>query len=254
MNALIVEDETLSARRLRTLLGEIDPSITVERLLDSVESAIAWLTKNPQPSLLFLDIRLSDGLSFEIFKRVDVRCPVIFTTAHDEYALQAFKVNSVDYLLKPVDKEELRRSLRKLEELRHRDVGGPNGAIENLLRSMEAMSKQYKSRFLVKAGQTLITVFDKDVAYFVSDRKLTFLVARDGRKLAMDEPLDELESELRPHEFFRLNRQCIAGVSSIASVHTFFNGRLKIDLKPPAGHEVIVSRDRVRAFKAWLNE
>lgn len=254
MNAVIIEDEGLSARQLKNLLGDIDPSLNVEGILESIETSVKWLKTHRHPSVIFMDIQLSDGLSFEIFKHVDVHCPVIFTTAYDEYAVKAFRVNSVDYLLKPIEKEALRQSLQKLEELKWQYLGGPDGAVEKLLHSLDETQRIHKSRFLIKSGQTLITVFDKDIAYFLSDRKLTFLVTRDGKRYGMDKSLEELTSQLDPHNFFRLNRRFIASVNSIESVHAFFNDRLKVRLKPSTDHEVLVSRENVKSFKMWLDD
>jgi two-component system, LytTR family, response regulator LytT len=253
MNAVILEDEELSARRLSNLLTEIDSSLKIEQTLESVETAVKWLKTHPHPSVIFMDIQLSDGLSFEIFKLVDIYCPVIFTTAYDEYALKAFKVNSIDYLLKPVDKEELTQSLHKLDEIKWQYLGGHESAVEKLLHNLDETKRVYKSRFLIKNGQNLITIFDKDAAYFLTDRKLTFLVTWNGKKHPLNESLEELEEKLDARSFFRLNRQYIVSVNSIESVHTFFNYRLKVFLKPQTDKEVIVSRKHVKAFKAWLN-
>jgi two-component system LytT family response regulator len=202
-----------------------------------------------------MDVQLSDGLSFEIFKHVKVNCPVVFTTAYDEYALQAFKVNSIDYLLKPVDKAELMKSLHKFDALRRQYSGDLNqSAMVALLDTLKITSSKYRTRFLIKLGQSMITVFEKDVAYFLSERKLTFLVTHNGKKHMMDEPHDELEGQLNPREFFRLNRQFIASVGSIAAIHKWFNGKLKLQLKPTSEHEVTVSREKAKAFREWLNQ
>lgn len=254
MNAIIIEDEPLSARRLKNLLTDINPLIKVENILDSIETSVRWLIKYPHPSLIFMDIQLSDGLCFEIFKRVVIRTPVIFTTAYDEYALDAFKVNSIDYLLKPIDKDELKRSLQKFEEMRNQYRGVPDVLIDKLLSALEGDPRLYKSRFLLKSGQSMVTVFDKDIAYFVSDRKLTFLVTYDGKKHPMDETLEELERQVNPREFFRVNRQFLASIESIVSVHKYFNGKLKLHIKPPTDLEVIVSREKMKTFKNWLGK
>ncbi|MCC6395739.1 MAG: response regulator transcription factor [Bacteroidetes bacterium] len=255
MRVVIIEDEPLIARKLASLLTECDASIGVEASLESIEASVKWLEDHPLPDLLFVDIQLSDGLCFEIFKRVDVRCPVIFTTAYDEYMLQAFKVNSIDYLLKPVSKEDLSQSLRKYRQLKESYAeGAARKELGALLETLTQTAPRYKSRFVVKAGQGWITIFEKDIAYFMSDRKLTFLVTREGKRHVMDESLDDLESQLHPHEFFRVNRQCIANAGSIAAVHAFFNGKLKLLLKPQTEEEVLVSRKRAPAFKKWLDQ
>ena len=254
MNTIIIEDESLSARRLKSLLAEIDPFIIVEQILDSIDVSVNWLRKNQHPTIIFMDVQLSDGLCFEIFKQVDVHVPVIFTTAYDEYALQAFKVNSIDYLLKPIDEDDLRRSLQKLNGLKRQQLEGLGNKIERLLHSLEENSRSYKTRFLVKSGQVLLTIFDKDIAYFVSDRKLTIIITYDGKKHPIDETLEELEDQIDPSNFFRVNRQLIASINSIASVHKFFNGKLKLQLNPPSEYKMTVSREKVKAFKEWLNQ
>ncbi len=255
MRVAIIEDEPLTAKKLGSLLAECDPSIVVEASLESIEASVKWLVEHPLPDLLFMDIQLSDGLCFEIFRRVDLKCPVIFTTAYDEYTLQAFKVNSIDYLLKPVGKEDLSQSLRKYRLLRESYAEGTaRKELGTLLETLTQTRPRYKSRFVVKTGQAWITIFEKDIAYFMSDRKLTFLVTHEGKRHVMDESLDDLESQLHPHEFFRVNRQCIANAGSIAAVHAFFNGKLKILLKPQTEEEVLVSRKRAPAFKKWLDQ
>lgn len=202
-----------------------------------------------------MDIQLSDGLSFEIFKHVDVNCPVIFTTAYDEYALQAFKVNSIDYLLKPINKEDLAKSLQKWEQLKQQFSGSiDSSVVENLLVHLSKEQQRYKSRFLLKSGQAYTSISVDNVAYFFSDRKLTFLMTHGGKKFIIDEPLEKLEKQLDPYRFFRLNRSFLASLDSIASVHKFFNGKLKIDLRPYIDNKVLVSREKVTAFKQWLDQ
>jgi DNA-binding LytR/AlgR family response regulator len=255
MRILLIEDESLSARKLQRLLEDIDPSLVVEGALESIEASVRWLATHPQPDLIFMDIQLSDGLSFEIFKQIPVRCPVIFTTAFDEYALQAFKVNGIAYLLKPINKEELSAALQKLEALKLQFSGSINNAVaEALLSTLKKDQHSYKSRFLLKSGQSWITILASEIAYFHSDQKLTFLITREGKKHSVDESLEELEEHLNPHEFFRLNRQFIASVGSIASIQQFFSGKLKLHLKPAASDEVIVSREKAGPFKKWLNQ
>ncbi len=255
LRILVIEDEPRTARTLIQLLVECDPTIVVENCLESIEASVTWLKEHTVPDLIFMDIQLSDGLCFAIFNRCEVACPVIFTTAYDEYALQAFTVNSIDYLLKPVSREDLVRSLKKFEFLRQRYGGGIDPkTLDALMETMQQAKPQYKSRFVVKSGQGWITIFENQVAYFLSDRKLTFLVARDGRKHVVDESLEELETLLHPHEFFRVNRHCIASVGAIVAVQTFFNGGLKLELKPQAEEEILVSRKKAAAFKKWLDQ
>jgi DNA-binding LytR/AlgR family response regulator len=255
MKILIVEDESHSARKLKKLLEEIDPSIKIETCLESIEASVLWLKNHLQPDLIFMDIQLSDGISLEIFKQISINCPVIFTTAYDEYALQAFKVNSIDYLLKPIDKAELVKSLQKFDTLSHQNYRSfEQSTREILFNSLKRNSVQHKARFLIKSGQGWTTIVIDDIAYFLSDRKVTFLVTHAGKKYIMNEALDELERQLNPYEFFRLNRQFIASVKSIAVIQKFFNGKLKLQLKPASEQEVIVGREKAKAFKEWLNQ
>jgi DNA-binding LytR/AlgR family response regulator len=253
MNAVILEDEKSSAQRLSNLLLETDSSIKIEKIFRSVKTAVQWFKTHPGPSVIFMDIQLSDGLSFDIFKQVEMWCPVIFTTTSGEFAPKAFKLNSIDYLLKPVNREELEQSLHKLKKVKWQYMNGREGEIEKLLQTLDDTKRAFKSRFLIKNGHNLITIFDKDAAYFVTDRKLTFLCNLDGKMHPLNASLENLETKLDPHCFFRLNRQYIASVNSIESVHPFLNYRFKVYLKPSTEGEVIVSRKNAKLFKKWLN-
>ena len=254
MNIIIIEDETPAARRLEKMVLQIDPNITVIAKLDSIEGAVNWFKNNPQPDLVLLDIELADGQSFEIFNLITVTAPVIFTTAYDAFALKAFQVNSIDYLLKPIEEELLRKALDKFAKLKNQLKGGETVSleIEKLVRTL-ALQKQFKSRFLVKQGEKLISIDVDQIAYCMSEEKLSFLVTHEGKKYVMDDTLDVLEGQLDYKIFFRLNRQFIAHIKSIHSINTYFNGKLKLSLKPDAKEEVIVSRDKAPYFKEWLN-
>lgn len=258
MNLLIIEDEPLAARQLQTMVLDHDPTVTVLDILDSVETSVGWFQSHPQPDLLLADIELVDGQSFDIFARVPVKCPVIFTTAYDEYALKAFQVHSVDYLLKPIDEVALRRSLAKFGELQQR-YGASHTALD--LRDLLATLRQsppgapdFRDRFLLKQGARLVPVEVTDMAYFFTRERLTFVQTWDGRTLLMDYTLDELTGKLNPKQFFRANRQFILNVKAVGRVHLHFNGRLKLDLNPPIDEEVFISRDRAGEFRTWLGE
>jgi two-component system, LytTR family, response regulator LytT len=254
MNVLIIEDEIVSARRLEKMLKGLIPDLRILALLESVGQSVRWFKDNPPPELIFMDIQLSDGSSFDIFSQVEITSPVIFITAYDEYALQAFKVNSIDYLLKPIDKNELAQSLEKLHRLLQFKSYVSQPEMAQLINSLREAKPNYKTRFLVKAGQTFITIFTPEIAYFFADHKVSYLVTREGKKHLIDQTLEELEDQLDPKVFFRLNRQFIAAVHAITKLHNYFNRKLKVELNPPTDIEVLVSREKSPDFKTWLNE
>ncbi|MFK7932092.1 MAG: LytR/AlgR family response regulator transcription factor [Saprospiraceae bacterium] len=250
MKILIIEDEFHAARRLEKLVRELQPNAEILGNIDSVEDAVDWFGKHPQPDLLFMDIQLADGLSFDIFKRTQVTAPVIFTTAFDEYALKAFKTNSVDYLLKPIDQEELERALDKFNALYRADYDTTK--IDNLLQSLH--KKDYAERFLIKSGEQFLTIPVADIAYVFSESSLTFIRTQNNKKYLLDYTLDEVQQRLNPTNFYRINRKMVVRVAAIGKIHTYFNSRLKLELIPKMNDEVVVSRERVKAFKAWLGE
>jgi two-component system response regulator LytT len=253
MKVLILEDEALSAKRASQLLIEIDPAIEVADILDSVEDAAEWLGKNPEPDLMLLDIHLSDGLCFDLFENVTVKCPVIFTTAYDQYALQAFKINSIDYLLKPLDKGDLTRAMDKYKSLTHGKYGISATDIEKLKSTIEMLTKKYKNRFLVRFGDTILFKNIEEVAYFYADDKLVYMVTNEGKKYLMDNNLESLEEILDPMMFFRVNRKVIAKIESIQKVKTLLSSRLQVFLKPAFNQDVFVSKYRSHDFKSWLD-
>jgi two-component system LytT family response regulator len=254
MKLLIIEDELPAARRVKNLIAEIDATIEVLEVIDSVESAVKWLRNYQRPDLILMDIQLADGLSFEIFDRITIQSPVIFTTAYDEYALRAFKVNSIDYLLKPIDKAELTQSITKFRNIKAQFADtAPNSLnIENLLTSLKLSQKEYKTRFLVKLGDRLVPILIEDVAYFQAEEKIVLLVTQDNKRYAVDFTLDALDSQLNPSLFYRINRKFIAHFHSIKHIHTYYNGKLKIQLLPEVKEEVTVSREKSGDFKEWL--
>lgn len=253
MRVLILEDEALSAKRASQLLREFDPTIEVADILESIEEGVSWLSKNPEPDLLLLDIHLSDGLCFRIFERITVNSPVIFTTAYDQYALQAFKVNSIDYLLKPLDKTELQNALIKYRNLNAARGGISLADIRKIEENMLSFSKKYKHRFLVKYADTILYKNIEEVAYFYADDKVVFLVTLEGRKYLIDYNLESLEELLDPHLFFRINRKIIARIQSIQKVKTLLSSRLQVFLKPAFEQNTFVSRERSPDFKIWLD-
>ncbi len=256
MNILIVEDEELTARKLQRLVLEVEPTAVILAILTSIEDTIAWLKAHVAPDLILLDIELADGQSFEIFNHVTVQSPVIFTTAYDEFALKAFKVNSIDYLLKPIKAEELTRALNKLSYLKETFLKEPSEiqrSIKKLLSNMTP-TPVYRERFLIKQGQKMFSLTTKEIAYFYTRNKMSFAKSLDGRDYLVDYTLDEIFGELNPRHFFRLNRQIIASANAIEKVHLYFNSKLKIQLTPVFDEEVIVGREKASDFKTWLGE
>ncbi|GAB2578753.1 LytR/AlgR family response regulator transcription factor [Spirosoma areae] len=254
MKALIIEDEYPAAERLEKLIRKVDPSLEIVGVLESVEAAKRWFATGQPVDLIFSDIQLSDGLSFQIFESFPAHSPIIFTTSYDEYAIKAFRVKSIDYLLKPIKLPELTDAIRKYESFRQ-DFSPQAYAkkVESLLDSLEMSRRTHKTRFLVRNGEQLIPVAQEQVAYFYTANELACLVGRDGRQFLVDYSLEELETLVDPQHFFRLNRQFIAQVTAIQKIHTYFNGKLKVELRPDTAQEVLVSREKAPAFKAWLD-
>jgi DNA-binding LytR/AlgR family response regulator len=252
MTVLILEDETLAAERIQNLLQEIDRQIAVVGHLKSIEAAVTWLTDHPHPDLILSDIRLLDGLCFEIFEQVTVNVPVIFTTAYDQYAIKAFEVNSIDYLLKPVHVEKLKNALEKVNRLT--STAATPVAYHELLKLLQSPRQEYKTRFMVRLGSRIIAVPVEKVAYFFSENKLTFLITTDQKRYPLDQPLDELIEVLDPKLFFRANRQFIVTFPSIAEIHPYFKGRMKLQLSPAAAEEVVISAERTPEFKKWIDQ
>lgn len=250
MNIIIIEDEKPAARLLQRKVAKL--GLAVNQLLHSVEEAINWFTNNEHPDLIFLDIQLSDGLSFEIFEQVDIKSAVIFTTAYDEYALRAFKLNSIDYLLKPIDEEELETAINKFKS---RNQSIPNLSIDfDMIKQMFAnpLEKIYKKRFIIKIGEHLKMIPIEEVECFFSENKGTYLHTKDNRDYLLTCTLEQLETELDPATFFRVNRKFIIPLETIKDIVAYSNSRLKIILPTYKADEVIVSREKVTEFKTWL--
>ncbi len=251
MKILIVEDEPLAAAQLAALIAGIVPDAKILAVCDTIESTLKWLSGNEAPDLAFFDIHLGDGISFEIFKRAELQIPVIFTTAYDQYALQAFKVNSIDYLLKPIDKTELASALHKFELL-HQTTSAKitPQLIQNLISSIG--KPEYKKRFLVKIGTHLRSIDTESVSYFYSYQKGTFLKSDDGRNYLLDQTLETIEQLVDPDKFFRINRKYLVSLSSIIDVISYSNSRFKLKVKDQEEDDFLVAREKVKLFKDWL--
>ncbi|GAB5525822.1 MAG: LytTR family DNA-binding domain-containing protein [Roseivirga sp.] len=253
MNVLIFEDEKLASERLIELLKELRPSMEVVGSVKSVEAAVLWLENNDQPDLIISDIQLLDGTSFEIFSQVQVACPVIFTTAYDQYAIKAFEVNSVDYLLKPIGQDKLEAALVKFEA--KAGSGTASGFdIEQIRSLLGSSTPEYKSRFLVKVGQRIRAIPIEKVAYFFSRDKLTYIVTFENQKYPIDQTLEELEGLINPKDFFRVNRKFVVHFNSVADIHPYFKGRVKLGLSPQIEEEIVVSSEKTPVFKRWLDQ
>ena len=250
MQVVIIEDETPAANRLRKLLQDISSDIDVIQQLDSVESAVKYLQPAKHIDLIFMDIQLADGLSFDIFQQVTITTPVIFTTAFDQYTLKAFKVNSIDYLLKPIDEAELKNAVLKYRQLYPKQGNDFSEKILKVMREMNAAV--YAERLLIKRGQQLSYLKTTTTAYCYADGKLCYAVDFSSNKYLLETNLSQLEEQLQPKQFFRVNRNLLVNIESIVRVHTWLGGRLKLELSLAAHTETIVSRERVSGFKSWL--
>ena len=252
MKVLIIEDEQPAALQLKKILTQADPSVSVIEIIDSVESSVKWLRTFPAPDAIFMDIQIADGLSFDIFNHVDIAAPVVFTTAFDQYAIKAFKVNAVDYLLKPIDEDELGEVLDKLKKRKAANALPIDNSVflKNLLQDFS--KKDYKKRFLIKAGQNLTTVETDDIAYFFSEEGVCQFFQFSNKKHIVEHTLDELELLLNPKDFFRINRKIFVNIKAIQKISPHFNSRLKLSLTPQYRDEILVARERVNDFKAWL--
>lgn len=256
MNILIIEDESATARRLQKLLVEINPSIHVLAILESVSLTVNWLRLHGEPDLMFMDVNLSDGSSFGIFKEIEVNCPVIFTTAYDQYAIQAFKVNSIDYLLKPINKDSLADSLNKYQKLQHKSdeskIDIARIDITKLAVALGIQKPEYMKRLIVRYGEVIKAIEIKDVAYFYSDEKIVFMTLKEGKTYPVDFTLDHLETRIDPELFFRINRKFLISYHAIDKMISYSKSRIKITLNPPCTLEVISSTERSGEFKDWL--
>lgn len=247
---LIIEDEIAASKRLQKLLTELMPDAEIAGMLVSIESAVNWFNNNSQPDLMFADIHLADGSSFEIFRKTKIDCPVIFITAYDQHALEAFKHNSIHYLLKPIKKDELSEAIMRFRKMQAANATS-NVDFEKMLASLKQRAV-YKERFIIRFGEHIKTIETQDIAYFYTENKANYAVMKDGKRYPVDHNLDELEQLINPKNFFRINRQFIIGYNSITEMVSYSKSRVLIRLNPPSKFETIVSTERSSSFKAWL--
>lgn len=255
MKVLIVEDEPYAQNELKRLLAKVSAGVTVLECIDSIEDTVHWLKSNPAPDLLFLDIQLSDGLSFEIFNLIEIKTPVIFTTAYDEYAIKAFQVNSIDYLLKPIKLENLQQAIDKFESLTLQFGNSGKGInIEQIQQLLEIHRPVYKSRFIAKVGDQIRHVELDQVAFFMAEDNEVMLVTKDNNRYIIDYTLDQLVGSLNPDDFFRINRSYIITPTSISKISKYFNSRLHLELIPKTEDTVLISRVKVPEFLDWMDK
>lgn len=247
MKTLIVEDEVMAAHALRKLLGEVSPEAEVMGVIETIEESIEWLENNDMPDLIFMDIHLADGSSFSIFEKVDVTCPVIFTTAYDEYALKAFEVNSIAYLLKPINKKDLRQAMEKYKTL----VVG-NAQMKKFMTQMEPSQKHYRSCFLMPERDKLVPLLVSNIAYVYIESKTVKMITYDHKCYYMNLTLDDLMDLLNPEMFFRANRQFIIARSAIKDISVWFGSKLSINLSVEVPEKIIISKAKVSEFKSWF--
>jgi DNA-binding LytR/AlgR family response regulator len=249
MTVLIIEDETRAAARIEKLILKLVPGAEIKRKIDTVRDAVNYFQSNPEPDLVFADIQLADGLSFEIFKKVKIGCPVIFTTAYDQYAIEAFNTNGIDYLLKPVEEKRLAQALEKLRNL----TTAPDlDKILKILIEKPAPGKRYKNRFIVRVGEQIKTFSAHEIVAFYSFDRATFLHSGGGNNYIVGYALDQLENLLHPEQFFRVNRKYILNIEACKRIYAWTNSRLKIEV-PGLDEDIVVARERVSDFKAWLD-
>lgn len=252
VKAVIVEDEFVAAQSLQRLIASTDENIEVLTTLQSVEESVEWFSLNPAPDLVFMDIHLADGYSFAIFDKVKIECPIIFTTAYDEYSLKAFEVNSIDYLLKPINKKDLERALNKLKSFS--SPANNSDLVAQIMESLNISKTAYKSHFLIPHKDKLIPVATEKIAYIYSEYKMAKITTFDQQNFTMDTSLDEISKQLDPILFFRANRQFILSHKAINDLSVWFGGKLSVNLSVPVPDKVIVSRARVSEFKHWYTQ
>lgn len=254
MNVIIVEDELHSSRMLGGMVSELRPDWGIQGSFESIKSTVEWLKNNPAPDLIFLDIQLTDGESFAIFDQVSIQSMVIFTTAYDEYAIQAFDVNSIDYLLKPIKKEKLKKAIQKFENyFKHADSTSLSQDYKQLIETIKNADKKYKQRFLISGSTSFFKINTSDIAYFYVGDRVTFAVTFDKKEHIINSTLDKIEEELDPQLFFRANRSYIINIEAVHKFESFFGGKLAVMLSPPTKEAVTISRLKASAFKEWMD-
>lgn len=255
MDVLLIEDELQAALRVEHLLKELKPDASLIGKIDSVKKAVQYFRTSPPPDLALMDIQLADGTSFEIFEQCQVTCPVIFITAYDAYAVKAFKVNSVDYILKPLDRDEFRSALGKFETLHRRPGNNEEGhLLGNISEAIRMLTRKFKTRFVIKVGEHLRTVETRDILFFYSQDKTTFCNTVENRNQIIDYTLEQLEDILDPEVFYRVNRKYLVSATAIRDIIHYSNSRLKLILRNSGDSDIIVARERVQEFKAWLDK
>ena len=255
ITAVIIEDETPAARRLNKIINEIRPEWQVTILPGSVEKSVEWFNKNPHPDIVFLDIQLTDGISFTFIEQARPESTIIFTTAYDEYAIRAFAVNSIDYLLKPIDSVRLEEAIAKFEHLTTKYLVQEQKTTDliDILQNIANPCKKYRTRFLISGEDKLFTLQVEDIAYFYSENKITFAVTKQNREHIIDLSLDRLMEQLNPDIFFRSSRQTVISINAIERIESYFLGKAILHVKPPFKDKIIVSRDKIPQLKLWLN-
>lgn len=253
MKALIIEDEIVAAQNLQRLIQEIDADIEIISILKSVEESIEFLSSGTQPDLIFMDIHLSDGSAFSIFNNVSISCPIIFTTAYDQYALNAFEVNSIDYLLKPVNKKDLKRAIAKYKNLNPSNKIN-NDTLAELFDMIKGKKNDYKSRFLIPYKDKFLSLDVTDIAYIYSENKMARIVNMKGQSYQMNSSLEELFHQLDPDLFFRANRQFIISRNSVKDIVTWFDSKLAVNLYVDTPEKIVISRARITDFKTWFTK
>jgi len=254
MKVIIIEDEITASEQLEFLLNKIDSKIEVIKTLDSVKSSISYLSKDNSANLLFMDIHLSDGISFEIFNQVNITTPIIFTTAYDQYAIKAFKVNSVDYLLKPIDKDELEKAINKfkaLDKSPERDTTSIQ--VQGLLELLKKETPTYKTTYLVQKQDTLLPIKTDSIAFFTIDTGVTKAITFDNKTFIINEKLEDIEEEINPKQFYRANRQFIINKDSIVNIKPYFTGKLILNINPINKEKIVISRAKSKDFKEWID-
>lgn len=251
MRILIIEDEHYAAKRLKKMVKTILPEADILEVLDSVEESIEWFQKHEEPNLVFMDIQLADGLSFKIFESIKFSCPVIFITAFDEYAIEAFKLNSVDYLLKPIEESKLEAAIDKFKRI-HEQPDLNRMDWSKLERSLYANKEKFKKRFLVKMGAAFQYLNVVDIVLLYSEESVSFAIDQNGKRFIIDHTIEQIEKLIDPSEFFRINRKHIVAIASINKIHPFLNSRLKLELNQKTDQDLVVSRDKVKDFKLWV--
>ena len=252
MKAIIVEDETVAAQNLQRLIAQVNGNIEIVAVLQSIEESVEWFSAHPNPDLVFMDIHLSDGSSFSIFEKVKIHAPIIFTTAYDEYALKAFEVNSIDYLLKPVNIKDLERAIEKFSRFSGTKTGNED-VIANMLSFFRKENTVYKSNFLIPHKDKYIPLSVNDIAYIFSENKIAKIVTLDSRTCYENNSLDEMQRQLDPSKFFRVNRQFIVSHQAIKDISVWFDSKLSVNLSVAVSEKIIVSRGRVSEFKDWYS-